>query len=197
MKNPIQGQKGMSLNQFLEKYGSEAQCEEALERFRWPDGFVCPSCDCRQFCRVWHGRVRTFQCNACHKQVTLTSGTLFHSTKLPLTLWFQAIYFLSQTKNAISTMELMRRLGICYRSAWRMRHKLIQAMVEQEEPRRIGGRVELDDAYLGGERTGGSVGRGSENKVPFVAAVQTDAQRRPQRVLLTKIPSFKSVDIET
>lgn len=197
MKNFIQMQKGMSLNQFREAYGREEQCQEALERHRWPDGFVCPACDCPRFCRVRHGRVLTFQCNACHKQVTLTGGTLFHSTKLPLTLWFQAIYFLSQTKNAISTMELMRRLGICYRSAWRMRHKLMQAKVEQEESRRIGGRVELDDAYLGGERTGGTVGRGSENKVPFVAAVQTDAQRRPERILLTKVSSFSGADIAT
>jgi len=197
MKNFIQTQPGMSLNQFLEAYGSEQQCEAALEQARWPEGFVCPSCECREFCRVRHGRVLTFQCNACHKQVTLTSGTLFHSTKLPLTLWFQAIYFLSQTKGAISTMELKRKLGICYRSAWRMRHKLMQAMSEQEDPRRLGGRVELDDAYLGGERTGGTVGRGSENKVPFLAAVETDSGRRPKRVLLTKIASFSGKDIGT
>lgn len=196
MMNRIQFQPGMSLNRFLEDYGTEAQCEAALERARWPQGFVCPACASPSFCRVLHGRVKTFQCNRCHKQVTLTGGSLFHATKLPLTIWFQALYFLSQTKTGLSTLELRRRIGVSYRTAWRIRHKLMQAMWERERSTRLSDRVELDDAYLGGERSGGKTGRGSENKVPFLAAVETNAQRHPQRVVFSPVATFGRADIE-
>jgi transposase-like protein len=196
MMNRIQFQSGMSLNDFLEEYGEEEQCQEALENARWPQGFVCPACSSASFCRVMHGRVKTFQCNRCHKQVTLTGGTIFHSTKLPLKIWFQAIYFLSQTKTSISAMELMRRLGVSYATAWRMKHKLMQVMCEREQSRQLTRRVELDDAYLGGERSGGKAGRGSENKVPFVAAVETNDQGHPIHVVYSRVKSFSRKEIE-
>ncbi len=135
MMNRIQFQAGMSLNDFLKDYGTESQCQTALENARWPGGFVCPACSSGSYCRVMHGRVKTFQCNRCHKQVTLTGGSIFHSTKLPLTLWFQAMFFLSQNKTNISTLELMRLIGVSYRTAWRMKHKLMQVMCERERSR--------------------------------------------------------------
>lgn len=196
MMNRIQFQAGLSLNDFLKDYGTEAQCQRALENARWPQGFVCPACSSGSFCRVMHGRVKTFQCNRCHKQVTLTGGSIFHSTKLPLTLWFQAMFFLSQTKTNISTLELMRLIGVSYRTAWRMKHKLMQVMCERERSRQLTDRVELDDSYLGGERSGGKVGRGSENKVPFIAAVETNAQGHPKSVVFSKVKSFSLKEIE-
>ncbi len=99
----IQFQPGLSLNQFLENYGTEAQCEAVLEKARWPAGFVCPTCESKSHCRVQHGNVKIFQCNRCHKQVSLTAGTIFHSTKLPLSRWFQALFFLTQTKMVMLT----------------------------------------------------------------------------------------------
>lgn len=193
--NRIQFQAGLSLNEFLRDYGTEEQCETMLEQFRWPQGFVCPRCSSRSFCRVRHGRVKTFQCNRCHKQVTLTGGTIFHSTKLPLTIWFQALFFLTQTKTSMSTLELMRRIGVCYRTAWRLKHKLMQVMHERDSTTQLANRVEIDDAYLGGERTGGKVGRGSENKVPFIAAVETNSQGHPLRAIFTPVKTFSSAEV--
>ena len=194
--NRIQFQPGLSLSEFLRDYGTEPQCEAALEKARWPRGFACPACQSPSHCVVWHGRVKTFQCNRCHRQVTLTSGTIFHGSKLPLTVWFQAIYFLTQTKNSTSTLELMRLLGVCYRSAWRIKHKLMQTMCEREESTILAQRIEIDDAYLGGERTGGKVGRGSENKVPFIAAVETNAEGHPLRVLFSTVKTFSRSEVE-
>ncbi len=193
----IQFQPGLSLNQFLENYGTESQCEAALEKARWPTGFVCPVCESKSYCRVQHGSVKTFQCNRCHKQVTLTAGTIFHSTKLPLSRWFQALFFLTQTKTSISTLELMRQLGICYRTAWRVKHKLMQVMHERESTTQLADRVEIDDAYLGGELTGGKVGRGSENKVPFIAAIETNSQGHPKRAVFTPVKTFSSAEVKT
>jgi len=194
--NRIQFQPGLSLSEFLRDYGTKPQCEAALEKARWPRGFTCPVCQSPSHCVVWHGRVKTFQCNRCHRQVTLTSGTIFHGSKLPLTTWFQAIYFLTQTKNSTSTLELMRLLGVCYRSAWRIKHKLMQTMCEREESTILAQRVEIDDAYLGGERTGGKVGRGSENKIPFIAAVETNEEGHPLRVLFSTVKTFSRSEIE-
>jgi transposase-like protein len=195
--NRIQFQRGLSLSEFLHTYGTEPQCEAALEKARWPQGFTCPDCHSSSHCVVWHGRVKTFQCNRCRRQVTLTAGTIFHSSKLALSVWFQAIYFLTQGKNSTSTLELMRLLGVSYRTAWRIKHKLMQTMCEREESTVLAQRVEIDDAYLGGERTGGKVGRGSENKVPFIAAVETNEEGHPLRVLFSPVKSFSRDEVET
>jgi len=169
--NRIQFQKGMSLNQFLAKYGVEQQCEAALEDARWPEGFECPKCNSKEHYRYRRGTIKIFQCRGCRTQTTLTEGTIFHSTKLPLTIWFQAMYLLTQNKNNVSTLELRRMVGVSYPAAWRVKHKLMQVMCERESTIRLSGRVEIDDAYLGGEHPGGKVGRGSENKIPLIAAV--------------------------
>jgi transposase-like protein len=195
--NRIQFQPGLSLSEFLHNYGTEAQCEAVLEKARWPGGFTCPDCESPSHCVVWHGSVKTFQCNRCHRQITLTARTIFHSSKLPLVKWFQASYFLTQTKNSISTLELMRLIGVCYRTAWRLKHKIMQTMCEREEATILAQRIEIDDAYLGGERRGGKVGRGSENKVPFIAAVETNKEGHPLRVIFSTVKAFSLDDVET
>jgi len=196
--NKIQFQAGMSINQLLAQYGTEQQCKEALEGFRWPLGFKCPKCSSGDhYHYLRHGSVKIFQCRPCRTQTTLTEGTIFHSTKLPLTIWFQAMYFLSQTKNNVSILELKRLLGISYPAAWRMKHKIMQVMFEREGTTKLSGRVEIDDAYLGGENPGGKVGRGSENKVPFIAAVQTNEQNNPVYAVFSKVKTFSSEEVVT
>jgi hypothetical protein len=109
----------------------------------------------------------------------LTSGTILENTKLPLTVWFLAMHLLTQAKNNVAGLELMRHLGVCYRTAWLIKHKLPEVMRQRGAGRQLTGRIEVDDAYLGGERHGGTAGRGSENKVSFVAAVQTTELGHP------------------
>ncbi len=193
--NRIQFQKGISLNNFLEKYGNEEQCEAAVEDARWPDGFRCPKCSSKDYYRYRRGSVKIFQCCSCRKQTTLTEGTIFHSSKLPLTRWFQAMFLLTQNKNNVSILELRRLIGVSYPAAWRIKHKLMQIMYERESTTRLSGRVEIDDAYLGGENPGGKAGRGSENKVPFIAAVQTNEQNHPQYAIFSKVSSFSSAEV--
>jgi transposase-like protein len=194
--NQVQFQSGMSVAQFMELYGTQAQCEIALEKCRWHDGFVCPMCARKEHYVVWHGKAKTFQCQSCRSQTTLTSGTIFHSSKLPLTKWFQAMYFLTQAKNNVAALELMRLVGVCYRTAWRLKHKILEVMSERESDRQLEGRVEVDDAYLGGAHPGGKRGRGSENKVPFIAAVQTSPEGHPLYAIFTKVRSFGHADVQ-
>ena len=82
--NTVQFQKGMSFFEFHQQFGNEAQCEEALERERWPDGFKCPRCSHGLCYRLQAGRRRAFQCRACNHQASIIAGTLFENTKLPL-----------------------------------------------------------------------------------------------------------------
>lgn len=189
-QNQVQFQKGISLPEFLARYGSEEQCEAALIQARWPKGFSCPRCGDGSHGTFRDGHRKVFQCKHCRKQTSLIAGTLFQGTNLPLTTWFLAIYLISQSKASISSLSLKRQLGVSYPTAWSIHHKLMQAMLDRENQYFIGGIIQMDDAYLGGELTGGKVGRGSENKVPFVAAVSVDERDHPLRVKLSQVQGF-------
>ena len=188
--NRIQFQPGLSMPGFLKDYGTEAQCEQALEAARWPDGFRCPHCGQAAHYVLRDSARKVFQCNACRHQASLIAGTVFQSTKLPLTIWFLAIYLISQAKTGLSALALKRQLGVSYPTAWLIHHKLMQVMAGREERYTLEGNVQVDDAYLGGERSGGKVGRGSENKIPFVAAVSLCEKGHPQHVKLTPVSGF-------
>jgi hypothetical protein len=190
--NRVQFQAGLSMPEFIRQFGTEAQCEAALIQARWPDGFRCPQCDNDRHCVLATKGRKTFQCNACHHQTSIIAGTVFQGSNLPLTRWFLGIHLISQAKTGLSALALMRQLGISYPSAWLMHHKLMQAMAEREEGYLLYGSVQIDDAYLGGERSGGKVGRGSENKIPFVAAVSIDSAGHPNRVKLTPVAGFST-----
>lgn len=188
-RNRIQFQKGLSETSFMTLYGTEEQCREAIAHWRWPEGFICPACGGTEHCIV--GPRELYQCNACRRQTSLTAGTIFNSTKVPLTTWFRAMYLITQTKQGISSIELGRRLGTTQTTAWKIKTKLAEVMRIASDKGKLDGRIEMDDAYLGGERSGGKTGRGSPGKTPIVVAVQTDEKGRPRRMKLRRIARFK------
>ena len=177
--NRVQFQPGLSMAEFIQRFGTQEQCEAAFNLARWPQGFACPGCGSSSRTSFRRQRRLYWQCAGCQYQCSVTSGTVFENTKLPLTVWFLAMHLLTQAKNNVAALELMRHLGVCYRTAWLIKHKLLEVMRQREDARQLTGRIEMDDAYLGGERHGGTVGRGSENKVSFVAAVQTTESGQP------------------
>ena len=185
--------RGLSDEAFREAFGTEEQCRAALLRLRWPDGFLCPCCGHRGHC-VLAGR-GLYQCNRCKKQTSPTAGTIFHATKLPLTLWFAAIHLIVTAKNGISSVELGRRLGVKQPTAWAVKHKIMAVMARREGETPLTGRVEMDDAYLGGVRSGGKRGRGAAGKTPFVAAVSTSPEGRPRKLKLAPVKGFRKREI--
>ena len=98
-------------------------------------------------------------------------------------------------KNGVSSVELGRRLGVKQPTAWSMKHKIMAVMARREGETRLGGRVEMDDAYLGGRRSGGKRGRGAAGKTPFVAAVSTNAEGRPRKLKLAPVRGFRKREI--
>jgi len=193
MKNKVQFQKGYSFIDFMDDYGDEEKCRKALFQSHWPDGYVCRECGSSSYCTLKSRAL--FQCNRCHHQQSLISGTIFDSTKLPLTKWFLAIHLLTQAKTGLSALSLKRQIGVSYNTAWGMKQKLMQVMKERDDSKVLRGIVQLDDVYWGGEHRGGKPGRGSENKTPFVAAVSIDDQGHPIAMNMNVVEGFRSKEI--
>jgi len=161
-KNKIQFQRGLSLNQFFSQYGTEQQCHAALFRMRWPLGYICPACGHKGYCEIRSRKV--YQCNRCHYQTSVINETIFAATKLPLKTWFLGIYLITQSKDGISSLNMGRTLGISANAALRMKHKLQQAMKENDDNHQLDGLILMDDAYWGGKKRDGKRGRGHQEK---------------------------------
>jgi ISXO2-like transposase domain/Transposase zinc-ribbon domain len=192
-KNQIQFQKGYSLPEFIKNYGTEEQCKSALFKWRWPEGFRCPVCGGGRYTLV--NTRKLYQCGQCRHQTSLISGTIFEQTKLPLRVWFLAMYLISQAKTGLSALSLKRQVGVSYNTAWGMKQKIMQVMEERDDQKPLGGWVQLDDVYWGGERRGGKRGRGAENKTPFIAAVALNDQGHPLAMNLHVVEGFKLTEI--
>lgn len=187
-RNKVQFQKGLSEVAFERQFGTEEQCRLAVIALRWPQGFHCPQCGGSPHSVLANRGL--FQCSQCRRQTSPIAGTIFASTKLPLTVWFRAMYHLTQSKQGISSIELGRRLGVTQPTAWKIKHKLAQVMMERDAAKKLTGRVEIDDAYVGGERRGGKPGRGAPGKTPFVAAAETTQDGKPTRLKLRRVSAF-------
>ena len=139
-----------SLREFQRQFASEEACQEYLAACRWPDGFKCPRCGNQRA----YIMTRLWQCVGCRHQVSLTSGTILHNTRVSLVLWFWATYLMTTDKRGISALLLQRQLELRrYETAWMMLHKLRRAMVYvAREPLR--GEVEIDEAWIGGPQAG-------------------------------------------
>lgn len=192
-RNKIQFQKGLSLVDFFKSYGTESQCRKALFRLRWPEGFACPRCGHNEYYEIKNRDL--FQCKHCRHQASLTSGTIFASSKLPLTSWFLGIYLVTQSKVSISSLALSRQLGISFNASLRMKHKLLQVMKDLDDSRSLYGIVQIDDAYWGGRSRDGSRGRGASGKAPFLAAVATNFKGRPIFMRFSRVRGFTSLEV--
>lgn len=186
--NRVQFQAGLSLGEFIERFGTEEGCEQELMAQRWPEGFECRECGSGQYSNFRRGRLLYFQCCSCRKQTSLIAGTVMASSKLSLRQWFQAAYVMSQAKNNVSALELMRHLDVSYESAWMLKHKLMEAMWLRERLRTLRGTVQMDEAFLGG-RASGRASLGRKGKVALLAAVEANELGKPIRVCLSQQPA--------
>ena len=170
-----------SLSQFLDWFHSDADCARYLARLRWGDGFSCPKCGPGS--TGWLTKRNLYVCSACGKQTSVIAGTIFEKTRLPLLLWFRAIWFVTSSKSGVSAKELQRELGCSYHAAWLMLHKMRIAMKRPgRDEDKLTGEIEVDESYLGGPSPGGKRGRGAEGKVIIaIAAERIGANRKTGR----------------
>jgi len=179
---------------FQSEFATEEACQQYLAACRWPDGFVCPRCGHRRAYNVEKQRRR--QCTACRHQVSLTSGTVLHNTKTPLTVWFWAAYLMTTDKRGVSAALLQRQLGLSrYETAWMMLHKLRRAMVNAtREPLR--GEVEVDDTWIGGPQAGLRGSRQLKGRRAALVLVAVEKRGRGSgRVRMAVIPDFRKATV--
>ena len=159
-----------NLKEFDVRFRSEEACREYLLELRWPDGFCCPRCGCRESSPV---RTVLLRCRECRHQTSVTAGTTFQDTRTSLRVWFQAMWWVTTQKNGASASGLQRVLGLKrYETAWTMLHKLRRAMVRPGRDLLMG-RVEVDECYVGGLEEG-LPGRLNLDKALVVVAAQED-----------------------
>lgn len=150
-----------NLLEFQQRYSSDESCLEAISRARWPRGFACPKCGHDQGTRL--NKRRAIQCANCRRQTSITAGTIFHKTKVPLRCWFWLIFLMTQDKGGISTMRAADLLGMHYTTVWNLMHKLRIAMADRLDGALLSGYVEIDDAFFGG-KSRKKRGRGTNKK---------------------------------
>lgn len=173
-------------------FPTDDACLDYLDWLRWPDGFRCPHCGSDTAGREATGRYR---CRGCRKQVSVTSGTVFHKTRTPLTVWFEVAWLVTASKSGVSAAHLHRVLPISsYQTAWTMLSKLRQVMTTAEsEP--LTGRVEVDETYIGGPKPGVR-GRGAAGKTLVAGAIEI-ADRGWGRARLAVIPDASADTLKT
>lgn len=179
----------IDLADFRNRFSTEEACIDYLTTLRWPDGIVCPMCGSSQIRRTTRG---LFECKDCLRQTSVTAGTLFHNTKKPLSLWFEAMWHITNQKYGANALGLQRAMGLgSYHTAWKWLHKFRRAMVRPGRDN-LSGVVEIDETYIGG-KSSGKRGRGADNKCLVAVAVEDKSQISPTgkgigRIRLKLIP---------
>ncbi len=162
-----------SLLELEGRFATDEACREYLCRLRWPEGFVCVKCGGKD---GWQTQRGLYHCKQCARQISPTAGTIFHQTRLPIRLWFRAIWHITNQKYGANALGMQRILGLgSYQTAWEWLHKLRRAMVRPNRER-LTGIVEVDETYVGGRKTG-KRGRGSEGKCLVSIAIELKGKK--------------------
>lgn len=166
----------MNLMKLIEQFGTDEKCRERLELTRWPNGVDCPRCNSKKVSKI--SEREQFHCNGCQYHFSVTTGTIFHDSHLPLQKWFLAIYLMTESKKGISALQIKRTLDIAYQTAWHLCHR-IRAAMRDANCELLRGIVEVDETYVGGKvRSHGRGYRG--NKAIAIGAVQRAGKIRLQ-----------------
>jgi transposase-like protein len=139
----------VNLMSLVEKYSTDENCRQVLTHLRFPDGVKCLKCHSENVAPVSDRKV--YVCYSCKYQFSVTVGTIFHDSHLPLTKWFLVTYLITESRKGISANQIKRMLGISYKTAWYLCHRIRKAMEEADH--KLKGTVEIDEMYIGGHTT--------------------------------------------
>jgi transposase-like protein len=166
----------VNLCALIEQFGSEEKCREYLEALRWPDRATCPRCGSQKTSQIT--KRNQFDCDACRYQFSVTAGTIFNDSHLPLWKWFLCVYLLCESRKGMSANQIKRTLGISYKTAWYLCHR-VRAAMRDANPQPLGGVVEIDETYVGGKIHGpGARGRSQQNKEVVIGIKQRGGELR-------------------
>jgi transposase-like protein len=180
-----------TLAEFERQFPTETACVHYMYVLRWPDGFICPRC---RTTKAWFTNRGLYKCASCAYQASVKAGTIFERSRLPLTMWFRAIWWVTSQKNGASAKGVQRILGLgSYKTAWTWLHKLRRAMVRPGRDR-LTGTIEVDEAYIGGERPG-KRGRGAAGKALVLIAAQING-KHIGRIRLRRVKDASAASLE-
>jgi transposase-like protein len=166
----------VNLCTLIEQFGSEDRCRAYLEALRWPDEVACPRCKSDKISQIV--KRNQFDCDACRYQFSVTAGTIFNDSHLPLWKWFLCVYLLCESRKGMSANQIKRTLGISYKTAWYLCHR-IRAAMKEVDPKPLEGIVEIDETFVGGKIHGkGSMGRSHKMKEVVVGIKQRGGELR-------------------
>ena len=159
----MKNNEAIDLTDLISRYGDDQKCRNYLEHLRWKDGIRCPKCNGTKISSILKRDQHNCDSESCGHQFSVTAGTIFHDTHLPLTKWFLAIYLLCQSRKGMSANQLKRMLGVNYRTAWFLCHRIRHAVEQATEPK-LDGICEVDETYVGGKKIGMGVYAGKKAK---------------------------------
>jgi transposase-like protein len=165
----------MTLPELNRLFSADDDCREILTRMRWPDGVECPRCKNKSV--WWVDSRKQFTCSECSYQFSVTTGTIFNDSHLPLATWFMAVLLLVEARKGISANQIKRTLGVSYKTAWYLCHRIRAAMKEIEKPM-LDGTVEVDETWIGGKNTGKGKRNATANKEIVVGIRQRGGDLR-------------------
>lgn len=198
----------INLNNLAQHFSSEESARALIEAMRWPNGTVCPHCGATDCYKIQAkaesktgARKGLWKCAECRKQFTVTVGTIFEDSRIPLNKWLLAIHLLCSSKKGMSAHQIHRMLGITYKSAWFMMHRIRHAMTQEPLESKLSGIVEADETYIGGkaknmhkaEREKKIQGRGAVGKAPVVTLVERNGRVKCTHVANVTGENLKSV----
>lgn len=179
------------MQEFIENFSTDAHCREYIQTVRWNSGFVCPAC---AHTKAWAHARHIFRCMNCRHDVSVTAGTVFGNSRVPLRLWFQALWCIVSQKNGVSALGLGGALGIKrYETAWYLLKRIRSAMVRPGRER-LSGLIEVDEAFLGGVKAG-KRGRGALGKILILVAVEDKGKADIGRIRITIIPDATTTSL--
>lgn len=173
---------------YVYRFSTDAACREHLEQRRWPEGAACPRCNGKKVYKLQGKSTRpgVYKCASCRKPFTVTIGTIFEDSHIPLPKWYATIYLMMASKKGISAHQVHRMLGVTYRSAWFMCHRIRWAFRLRKTRKTMRGTVEADETYVGGKKKRGTWGRGPVGKTPVFGIIQ-----RNKRIVITPVKNVK------
>lgn len=170
---------GINLVEQVEKFSDEKKSRKYLEAVRWPHGVKCPRCGSEKISKVL--KRNQFDCDSCRYQFSVTSGTIFHGSHLPLWKWLLAIYLMMESKKGVSANQMKRTLKVSYKTAWYLCHRIRKAIEELKDKPKLDGTIEVDETYVSGHYDKRHK-RGPWEKTPVIGLLQRSGQFEARRI---------------